>query len=40
MPPLPPVMTAVRPERSKILMGRFHLVWRALGRAAGDEQMS
>ena len=26
MPPLPPVMTAVRPVRSKMLMGCFHFV--------------
>src|SRR3954447_6463483 len=30
MPPLPPVMTATRPVRSKMLMGCFHLVRRAL----------
>src|ERR1700691_2767534 len=34
MPPLPPVMTATRPVRSKmrasVSMRRFHLVWRAL----------
>src|ERR1700744_958714 len=29
IPPLPPVITAVRPERSKMLIGRFHIVWPA-----------
>ena len=43
MPPLPPVMTAVRPVRSKMLigfpLGCFHLVWRALSRAPSGGQM-
>src|SRR6202158_2675051 len=30
MPPLPPVMTATRPDRSKMLIGCFHLIWHAL----------
>jgi hypothetical protein len=32
-------MTAVRPERSKMLMGCFHLGSRALSRAPGGGQM-
>ena len=39
MPPLPPVMTATRPVRSKILMSVSSLVWRALGRASDGGQM-
>src|SRR5205823_8031000 len=39
MPPLPPVMTAVRPVRSKMLIGCFHLVSRALSRAPCGGQM-
>ena len=31
MPPLPPVMTATRPVRSKILMSVSSVVWRAFG---------
>src|SRR4051795_770142 len=34
IPPLPPVMTATRPVRSKILMSVSNLVWRALSRAS------
>ncbi len=35
MPPLPPVMTAVRPERSKMLIGVFPIcVWGAISRCA------
>src|ERR1700682_4697020 len=39
MPPLPPVMTATRPDRSNRLIGCFHLLWRALGRASDSGQM-
>src|SRR5438874_6221547 len=39
IPPLPPVMTAVRPERSKMLMGCFHLLWGATSRAPSGGQM-
>ena len=39
IPPLPPVMTAVRPVRSKMLIGCFHLLWRAISRAPGGGQM-
>src|SRR5207249_9297517 len=39
IPPLPPVMTAVRPVRSKMLMGCFHLLWGAIRRAPSGGQM-
>src|SRR6202163_2368645 len=39
MPPLPPVMTATRPVRSNRLIGCFHLIWRALGRASDGGQV-
>jgi hypothetical protein len=39
IPPLPPVMTAVRPVRSKMLIGCSHLLWRTLSRAPSGGQM-
>src|SRR6266850_6656282 len=40
IPPLPPVMTAMRPVRSKMLIGCSHLLWHKLSRAPSGGQMS
>jgi hypothetical protein len=40
MPPLPPVMTATRPVRSKMLINVSHLVCRAFSRESDSGQMS